>query len=104
MLSLNARALVTAAGPVEVPACEGLDPELFFPEASDASVGPSSAERAALAVCAGCPVRDWCLDRELEECTVASRIQGVRGGLRQADRRALHVEVFGRRARNGAPR
>ncbi|MEW1798144.1 WhiB family transcriptional regulator [Streptomyces niveus] len=105
MLSLNARGLVRGGAPAGgVAACTGVDPDLFFPEASDAAGPASAAERAALAVCAGCPVRDWCLDRELDECTVASRIQGVRGGLRQADRRALHARLFGRRARNGAPR
>lgn len=96
-LSLNARQLSGGAGPVGDPACAGLDPELFFPEASDPSHGPSPAERVALAVCAGCPVRDWCLDRDLEECSTTSRIVGVRGGLRQADRRALHQSSRGRK-------
>ncbi|MFF1505529.1 WhiB family transcriptional regulator [Streptomyces sp. NPDC058316] len=97
-LSLNARQLAAGAGPAEIPACQGVDPEFFFPEASDARAArPSWEERQALAVCAGCPVRDWCLAREMEECTVTSRICGARGGLRQADRRALHQALRGQR-------
>ncbi|MFB7957514.1 WhiB family transcriptional regulator [Streptomyces sp. NPDC056045] len=95
----NAKLLAWSNGPAGVPACRELDPELFFTEASDASASrPSPGERTALAVCAGCPVRDWCLERDLEECSVTSRIVGVRGGMRQADRRALHVQRYGRRA------
>ncbi|MCX5106977.1 WhiB family transcriptional regulator [Streptomyces sp. NBC_00439] len=98
-LSTNAAALVWSPGPSETPACKGLDLDLFFPEASNASaLRPSPEEREALAVCAGCPAREWCLAREMEECTVTSRIVGVRGGMRQADRRALHVELYGVRA------
>ncbi|MGW1847704.1 WhiB family transcriptional regulator [Streptomyces sp. NPDC001966] len=99
-LSTNASALVWSGSPAEgTPACRGLDPEMFFPEASHASaLGPSPEEREALAVCARCPVRDWCLARDMEECSVESRVVGVRGGLRQADRRALHVRLYGRRA------
>ncbi|MEU9568178.1 WhiB family transcriptional regulator [Streptomyces sp. NPDC048161] len=104
-LSTNAAALTRSAGPAAgIPACKGMDLDLFFPPASPASGPPSVAEREALAVCAGCPVRDWCLARDMEECTVTSRVQGVRGGLRQADRRALHVELYGRRAQYGAER
>ncbi|MFE9853477.1 WhiB family transcriptional regulator [Streptomyces sp. NPDC005576] len=101
-LTRNAKQVVAAAGPAGVPACQGVDPELFFPEASELRNGLSAAELAALAVCAGCPVVAWCLSRDLAECTVASRVRGVRGGLRQAERRALHVELFGRRPKNGA--
>ncbi|MEU9568210.1 WhiB family transcriptional regulator [Streptomyces sp. NPDC048161] len=98
-LSTNAAALTRSAGPAAgIPACKGMDPELFFPAASYATAGPSPQEREALAVCAGCPVREWCLDRDLEECSVASRIVGVRGGMRQADRRALHGRLYGVRA------
>lgn len=97
-LSLNARQLSTGTGPSEATACEGLAPGIFFPEASDPSHRPSPAEREALAVCAGCPVRAWCLARDLEECTTPTRIIGVRGGLRQADRRALYIQKYGRRA------
>ena len=100
-LSTNAASLVWSDGPDEVAACKGLS-DLFFPKASNAADAPSRAERTALELCATCPVREWCLERDLEECTVASRIVGVRGGLREADRRALHVQRYGVRARHGA--
>ncbi|MGW1129875.1 WhiB family transcriptional regulator [Streptomyces sp. NPDC002526] len=100
--SLNARQLAEAPPAPGLAACTDVDPELFFPEASDLAHRPNSAERAALAVCAVCPVQDWCLERDMEECSTETRVRGVRGGLRQADRRALHVARFGRRPRNGA--
>ncbi|MEU0002381.1 WhiB family transcriptional regulator [Streptomyces microflavus] len=105
-LSTNAAALAWSDGPDQAPACKGVNPNLFFPKASTESEGPSEAERKALALCAGCPVREWCLERDLDECTVTSRIVGVRGGLRAADRRALHVQRYGTRApyRAGADR
>ncbi|MFF9594246.1 WhiB family transcriptional regulator [Streptomyces sp. NPDC014646] len=88
---VNARLLTRDGGLEGVPACRGVDPEIFFPEASYASASrPSPEEREALAVCARCTVREWCLAREMAECTVTDRVVGVRGGLRQADRRALH--------------
>jgi hypothetical protein len=72
-------------------ACRDLDPDMFFPTKNSAlHAKPNKAERDALQVCAGCPVKDWCLAREMAECTVSSSIAGVRGGLRQADRRALY--------------
>ncbi|MFJ3084618.1 WhiB family transcriptional regulator [Streptomyces halstedii] len=104
-LSLNARQLVSSAGPVGVPACVDEDPDLFFPPSwavTPVTAPPSTAEWDALAVCGRCPVREWCLARDIEESSVASRIQGVRGGMRQSERRELHVRLFGRRPRNGA--
>ncbi|MEV7835371.1 WhiB family transcriptional regulator [Streptomyces subrutilus] len=82
-------------------ACAGLDPEMFFPEASPMAAAPLREEREALAVCADCPVQSWCLAQEMNECSTASRVIGVRGGMRQVERRALHVRLFGKRARNG---
>ncbi|MGW2585413.1 WhiB family transcriptional regulator [Streptomyces virginiae] len=87
------------------PACTSVDPELFFPEPWELNPvdrEASPAEREALAVCAGCPVQSWCLARDLEQSSTPSKIIGVRGGLRQSERRALHVRLFGRRPRNGA--
>ncbi|MFI1452126.1 WhiB family transcriptional regulator [Streptomyces virginiae] len=89
----------------EGPACTAADPELFFPEPWELTPverEASPAEREALAVCAGCPVQSWCLARDLEQCSAPSKVLGVRGGLRQSERRALHVRLFGRRPRNGA--
>ncbi|MFF9011008.1 WhiB family transcriptional regulator [Streptomyces goshikiensis] len=78
------------------PACTAGDPELFFPEpweVTPVTREASPAEREALAVCAGCPVQSWCLARELEECSTTSKVLGVRGGLRQSERRALHQRL-----------
>ncbi|MGI5451412.1 WhiB family transcriptional regulator [Streptomyces sp. CA-243310] len=87
------------------PACVGVDPETFFPQPWELTAverEPSPAEREALAVCAGCRVQSWCLARDLEQCSVPSRLRGVRGGMRQSERRALHIRLFGRRPQNGA--
>ncbi|MDA5283675.1 WhiB family transcriptional regulator [Streptomyces sp. Isolate_45] len=77
------------------PACVNTDPELFFPqpwEVTPVERKASPAEREALAVCAGCPcpVQSWCLAQDLDQSSTASVIIGVRGGLRQSERRALH--------------
>lgn len=85
--------------------CKGLD--IFFPkpwEQTSVAALPSAEERKALQVCAQCPVREWCLAQDLAECTATSQILGVRGGLRQSERRALFLELNGRRPRNGAER
>jgi WhiB family redox-sensing transcriptional regulator len=65
-------------------ACLGLDPELFFPKAGEATVTP-------LAVCRGCPVRDICLETHLHED------QGVWGGTTALGRRRIR-----RQRRNAA--
>ncbi|WP_327267227.1 WhiB family transcriptional regulator (plasmid) [Streptomyces sp. NBC_01232] len=86
-------------------ACVGVDPRVFYPEPWEMTAGaavPSEAERKALGFCSQCPVRDWCLERDLADSSTPSKVLGVRGGMRQADRRVLHVKVFGKRARNGA--
>jgi WhiB family transcriptional regulator, redox-sensing transcriptional regulator len=68
-------------------ACRGADVELFFPS-DDAGAG------AAKAMCAGCPVRDSCLEWAL--CT--HQDDGVWGGLTDSERRRL------RRRRRAAAR
>lgn len=55
----------------EEAACRGMDPDMFFPEK-----GNMAGLRAALEVCAGCPVRDPCLDDAIR----SGEKQGVRGG------------------------
>ncbi|MEU5138099.1 WhiB family transcriptional regulator [Streptomyces californicus] len=96
-LSTNAARLEWSAGPQAETACTGRS-ELFFPKASQGCDAPSRAERRALEICAGCPAREWCLERDLVESSTTDRIVGVRGGLREADRRALHVQRYGTRA------
>ncbi|MFJ5658662.1 WhiB family transcriptional regulator [Streptomyces microflavus] len=105
-LSTTAAALVADRGPAGIPACKSVDPDVFFPYPSEPGNRATQAERVALGICAGCPVREWCLARDLEECPTTYQVVGVRGGMRQADRRALHVERYGVRApyRAGADR
>jgi WhiB family redox-sensing transcriptional regulator len=59
-------------------ACRWVEPDLFFP-ASDADAEP------AREVCAGCRVRERCLDYAID----ARDFEGVWGGLTGAERRAL---------------
>ena len=62
----------------ELAACRGTDLGVFFPERGE-SAGP------ARQVCAGCPVRQACLDY-----AITNRIaSGVWGGLTERERRAL---------------
>jgi WhiB family transcriptional regulator, redox-sensing transcriptional regulator len=62
----------------ELAACRGTDLEVFFPGRGE-SAGP------ARQVCAGCPVRQPCLDY-----AITNRITyGVWGGLTERERRAL---------------
>lgn len=88
-------------------ACMGKDPRLFFPSPRETTSGatePSEAERKALEICRQCPVLAWCLERDLNGSSTASKILGVRAGMRQGDRRALYVKVFGKRPQNGVRR
>lgn len=59
-------------------ACVGVDPELFFPDRGE------SAE-AAKAVCAGCAVRQRCLEYALDH----NERHGIWGGTSERDRRRL---------------
>lgn len=60
-------------------ACRGADTAMWFPD-------PKEPAEAAKAVCAGCPVRDECLDYAL-----ASRQRfGVWGGMSEQERRRLN--------------
>ena len=59
--------------------CQGIDPEVFFPDR------PSDQALAAKAICRGCPVRTACLEFALE-----TRLDhGVWGGLTEVERRSL---------------
>ncbi|WP_327419708.1 WhiB family transcriptional regulator [Streptomyces sp. NBC_01233] len=71
--------------------CTTADPVAFHPEhTSGLRVAPYGEERIALRVCAGCPLTGPCLLQELREVQSADDIKGVRGGLRQSERRALY--------------
>ncbi|MER7047057.1 WhiB family transcriptional regulator [Streptomyces jumonjinensis] len=61
-----------------------VDPELFFPE-------PDEIDRIAAAktLCAQCPVRRTCLDTALEN----GDRDGIRGGLTEEERDALHSKL-----------
>ncbi|MGH8918018.1 MAG: WhiB family transcriptional regulator, partial [Actinomycetes bacterium] len=86
-------------------ACVGVDPKVFEPkpwETTSGDAGPSKAERTALEICRQCPVLAWCLSEDLTASSTPSKLVGVRGGMRQADRRALHVRLFGKPAQTGA--
>lgn len=64
-------------------ACKDVDPELFFPIGN---VGPALDQiKEAQRVCAGCGVRDVCLQWALE----SGQDSGVWGGLSEEERRAL---------------
>ncbi|RMI44414.1 WhiB family transcriptional regulator [Streptomyces triticirhizae] len=71
------------------PACTGLDLRAFFPKPSDLGERPTAPERYALAVCAVCPIRRRCLRDDLNAATDLSDVNGVFGGLRQAERREI---------------
>src|SRR5580704_3068727 len=64
----------------------GLDPDQWYP----VSIEPAQARHeaaAAIAVCARCPVRAWCLELSLRHWDVGQH--GVWGGLVAADRADL---------------
>lgn len=66
-------------------ACRDTDPDVFFPPGGRA-VG------RALLICAGCPVREPCLDLALEAESEIPRLRyGVFGGLTPRERGALWV-------------
>jgi WhiB family redox-sensing transcriptional regulator len=60
--------------------CRDADPEMFFPEPSDAAMA-----RAAVAVCRSCPVTEQCLADALH----TGERDGIRGGLTPRQRRPL---------------
>ena len=70
-------------------ACGGADPELFYPVGTGAPARELVAE--AKQVCAGCPVRQWCLADAMASEDPALR-WGVVGGLTPAERTQLFVQ------------
>ena len=67
----------------ELAACRSHDPELFFP-IGKAGLGQGEIQRAKI-VCAGCPVRQSCLDFALE----TGQEFGIWGGYDEDERRVL---------------
>ncbi|MGH9222834.1 MAG: WhiB family transcriptional regulator [Acidimicrobiales bacterium] len=59
-------------------ACRGLDPDIFYP-LEDSDAGPAKS------VCAGCPVRDLCLEFALD----TREGEGIWGGTTARERRRL---------------
>lgn len=75
--------MATPDGPVsrkwmDAAACTQVDPELFFPDASE----DWQPTRAAKRICAGCPVRETCLTQ-----TPAWDRHSISGGLTATERR-----------------
>ena len=77
----------------ELASCRGADLNLFFP-------GRGESAEPARRVCAGCPVREPCLDYALRHGIT----HGIWGGLAERDRRALRSRHTGaaRRERDEA--
>jgi WhiB family redox-sensing transcriptional regulator len=75
-------------------ACAGTDTNLFFPGPND-----KADQAAAKAVCAGCPVRDPCLDEALHGPQAASDDAGIFGGTTPAERARLRIQARGHRLR-----
>jgi WhiB family redox-sensing transcriptional regulator len=73
-------------------ACKDEDPELFFPVGN---TGPALLQiEEAKAVCRRCPVIERCLQWALE----FGQIEGVWGGLSEAERRAMKRRAARNRA------
>jgi hypothetical protein len=64
----------------------GLDPDQWYPVSTEPARARHEAA-AAIAVCASCPVRAWCLELSLRHWDVGQH--GVWGGLVAADRADL---------------
>ncbi|MFE7077227.1 WhiB family transcriptional regulator [Streptomyces sp. NPDC057620] len=74
------------------PACEGEDPELFFPVGNTGQALLQIEE--AKAVCRRCPLMERCLQGALER----NEESGVWGGLSEDERRSLKRRSARRRA------
>ena len=72
-------------------ACSTVDPDLFFPVGV---TGPAVGQiAAAKAVCAGCSVRDECLDFAI----TTNQEYGIWGGTSEEERRVLRRQWRARR-------
>jgi WhiB family redox-sensing transcriptional regulator len=66
-------------------ACHGVDGELFFAADGERGLAKRRRERAAKAVCVGCPVREDCAGYALAN----REPHGVWGGLSEGDRERI---------------
>lgn len=90
----------TALSTPPVPACSGVDPELFHgPTDSPQGRPPFGWERRALRVCAGCPAVAQCLASALE--FPAEEQHGVIGATTAGHRKAM-LRASGRRPSHSA--
>lgn len=73
--------------PPAPPACVDMDTELFY-ASSERDGKRSEYQQIALAACARCAVREWCLEREL---TINPNYQqwGIVGGTLPSQRQAM---------------
>jgi WhiB family transcriptional regulator, redox-sensing transcriptional regulator len=71
----------------EQAACQSSDPELFFPITERGRSGLQVSE--AKTVCAGCRVRQQCLDYAID----TRQPHGIWGGLSEAERRLIAERV-----------
>jgi WhiB family transcriptional regulator, redox-sensing transcriptional regulator len=70
-------------------ACRGHDPEQFFPEP-----GEQTKAAEAKAICAGCQVRDHCLDLAVKAAGGLDADHGVFGGTLPTERSRLRGNTF----------
>lgn len=75
----------TADGWWDLAACKGIDTEIFYPVSEPGTKAREVAAEPALKICAGCDVRQDCLEHALR----FTQQHGVAGGLDEQDRRAL---------------
>lgn len=66
--------------------CRGQDPDLWFPEGPTAELDAMEAKR----ICAGCPVRQQCLDMAMGRERGRNDREGIFGGLDGKQRRYLY--------------
>lgn len=66
-------------------ACKPEDLHLFYPKGRGGSKGDQKRFDAAKAICNGCPIREVCLTKAIEE----EDGWGIRGGLTPDERDAL---------------
>jgi WhiB family redox-sensing transcriptional regulator len=80
-------------------ACRKNDPNLFFaPDGPEANLAKGNRIAAALAICAGCPVRKACL----ADAVAADDRFAIRGGTTPEDRGYWSADGSRRRSRHPA--